>query len=71
MAFLFRQTQYTSTGQRLTGFARYTEVLERNIRKYLFTNLMTLLCFLPFDRFASTEYCPLLAMESTIRERYF
>lgn len=48
MAFLFRQTQYTSTGQRLTGFARYTEVLERNIRKYLFTNLMTLLCFLPF-----------------------
>ena len=48
MAFLFRQTKYTSTGHRLTGFARYTEVLERNIRKYLFTNLMTLLGFLPF-----------------------
>lgn len=48
MAFLFGQTQYKSTGQRLTGFARYTEVLERNIRKFLFTNLMTVLGFLPF-----------------------
>lgn len=48
MAFLFRQNQYVSNGQRLTGFARYTEVLERNIKKYLFTNLMTLIGFLPF-----------------------
>lgn len=48
MAFLFRQNSYTSTGKRLTGFARYTEVLERNIKKFLFTNLMTLIGFLPF-----------------------
>ncbi len=48
MAFLFGQTQFTSNGHRLTGFARYTEVLERNIRKFLFTNLITLLGFLPF-----------------------
>ena len=48
MAFLHHQNQHASTGQRLTGFARYTEVLERNIRKYLFTNLMTILGFLPF-----------------------
>lgn len=48
MAFLFRQNPYISTGKRLTGFARYTEVLERNIKNYLFTNLMTLLGFLPF-----------------------
>lgn len=48
MAFLFRQNQYTSSGRRLTGFARYTEVLERNFKKYFLTNLMTLLGFLPF-----------------------
>lgn len=48
MAFLFRQNPYISTGKRLTGFSRYTEVLERNIKKYLFTNLMTLIGFLPF-----------------------
>ncbi len=48
MAFLFRQNAYPSNGKRLTGFPRYTEVLERNFKKYLFTNLMTLLGFLPF-----------------------
>ena len=37
-----------SNGKRLTGFPRYTEVLERSIKKFLFTNLLTLLGFLPF-----------------------
>lgn len=48
MAFLFRQNTYASTGRRLTGFPRYTEVLERNFKKFMFTNLMTLAGFLPF-----------------------
>lgn len=48
MAFLFRPNSYVSNGKRLTGFPRYTEVLERNIKKFLFTNLLTLAGFLPF-----------------------
>lgn len=47
MAFLFRQNPYPLINGRLTGFARYTEVLERNF-KNTFTNLMTLIGFLPF-----------------------
>lgn len=48
MNFLFHKNLYTSDGNRLTGFARYTEVLEKNIKKFLLTNLMTFVCFLPF-----------------------
>lgn len=48
MNFLFHQNSYCSNGKRQTGFPRYTEVLERNIKKFLFTNLLTLAGFLPF-----------------------
>lgn len=48
MRFLFHPNSFVSNGKRLTGFPRYTEVLEQNIKKFLFTNLFTLLCFLPF-----------------------
>ena len=48
MAFLFHPNSYVSNGKRLTGFPRYTEVLERNIKNFLFTNLLTLAGFLPF-----------------------
>lgn len=45
---LFSFHSAPSNGKRLTGFPRYTEVLERNIKKFLFTNLLTLVGFLPF-----------------------
>ena len=48
MAFLFHQDSFTSNGKRQTGFARYTEVLERNIKNFLITNILTLTGFLPF-----------------------
>lgn len=48
MAFLFRSNTYIPSGKRLTGFPRYTEVLEQNMKKFLFTNLLTLAGFLPF-----------------------
>ena len=48
MAISFRKNSYVPSGKRLTGFARYTEVLERNFKKFLFTNLLTLAGFLPF-----------------------
>lgn len=48
MAFLFRQNYQLSSNGRLTGFSRYADVLERNFKKYFFTNLMTLIGFLPF-----------------------
>ena len=48
MAFLFHSNTFSSNGRRLTGFPRYTEVLERNMKKFLFTNLLTLIGFLPF-----------------------
>lgn len=48
MTFLFHPNSYSSDRNRLTGFSRYTEVLERNIKKFLLTNLMTLVGFLPF-----------------------
>ena len=49
MAFLFHPNySASSSGKRLTGFSRYMEVLERNIKKFLLTNLMTLAGFLPF-----------------------
>lgn len=48
MVFLFRSNTYIPSGKRLTGFPRYTEVLEQNMKKFLFTNLLTLAGFLPF-----------------------
>jgi len=48
MAFLFHTNSYPSNGKRLTGFPRYTEVLERNFKKFLCANLLTLAAFLPF-----------------------
>ena len=49
MALLFHPNyNASSSGKRLTGFSRYMEVLERNIKKFLLTNLMTLAGFLPF-----------------------
>lgn len=48
MAFLFHSHPFVPNGKRLTGFPRYTEVLEQNIKKFLFTNLLTLVGFLPF-----------------------
>lgn len=48
MAFLFNPDPHISNGQRPTGLLRYTDVLERNIKKFLFTNLMTIFGFLPF-----------------------
>lgn len=48
MAFFFNRNLYSSNGKRLTGFPRYMEILERNIGKFLFTNLLTLVGFLPF-----------------------
>lgn len=37
-----------SNGKRLTGLSRYTEVLERYFSKFFFTNILTLIGFLPF-----------------------
>lgn len=48
MAFFFQPNSFPSNGKRLTGFSRYTEVLERNIKSFLLTNLLTLVGFLPF-----------------------
>ncbi len=48
MTFLFHPNSYISNGKRLTGFPRYTEVIERNLKKFLFVNLLTITGFLPF-----------------------
>lgn len=48
MAFLFHPNTYTSNGKRLTGFPRYTEVIEQNLKKFLLVNLLTIAGFLPF-----------------------
>lgn len=36
------------TGRRLTGMARFTELLDRDFKRYFLGNLITLACFLPF-----------------------
>mgnify|MGYP007067135494 CR=1 FL=1 len=36
------------TGRRLTGFARYTELLDRDFKRLFLVNLLTLIGFLPF-----------------------
>lgn len=48
MTFFFHPNTGSSNGKRLTGFPRYTEILERSIKNFLFTNLLTLVGFLPF-----------------------
>lgn len=48
MGFFFRSNSFVSNGKRLTGFPRYMEVLERNIKTFLLANLLTLIAFLPF-----------------------
>lgn len=48
MSFFYPNYNRPSNGKRLTGFPRYMEVLERNIKKFLLVNLITLICFLPF-----------------------
>ncbi len=45
----FRPNYYRpATGNRLTGFPRYLEILELNIKHFLLVNLLTLIGFLPF-----------------------
>ncbi|MDD6441050.1 MAG: hypothetical protein PUG71_02910 [bacterium] len=48
MSFFHPNYNRPSNGKRLTGFPRYIEVLERNIKKFLLVNLITLVGFLPF-----------------------
>lgn len=48
MTFLFHPNSYISNGKRLTGFPRYTEVIELNIKKFLLVNLLTVVGFIPF-----------------------
>lgn len=46
---LFSQNYSTApTGQRLTGFPRYHELLCRDLHRFFFVNLITLLGFIPF-----------------------
>lgn len=35
-------------GQRLKGFARYTELLDRDLKRFLIVNFLTILGFIPF-----------------------
>lgn len=47
---IFHSNYYrSSTGNRLTGFPRYLEILEQNIKKFFLANLITLIGFLPFS----------------------
>lgn len=49
MGFFFSPNyNKTSGGKPLTGFSKYLDILERNFKKFFFSNLMTLVCFLPF-----------------------
>ena len=48
MSFFNPNYYRPSNGKRLTVFARYTEILERDIKKFLLVNLVTLVSFLPF-----------------------
>lgn len=45
---LFQYHDHVGTGQRLTGIGRYNELLGRDLKRFLATNLLTLLGFLPF-----------------------
>lgn len=48
MSLFYPNYNKHSNGKRLTGFARYTEILERDIKKFMLVNFLTLLGFLPF-----------------------
>lgn len=48
MAALFRYRAPAGTGQRLTGAARFSELLGRDFKRFFCVNLLTLLGFLPF-----------------------
>lgn len=45
---LFQYHAPNGTGQRLSGFPRYSELLERDFKRFFLVNLLTLLGFLPF-----------------------
>lgn len=48
MALFSKLSMPAGTGRRLTGFARYRELLERDFTHFLIVGLITLLGFLPF-----------------------
>lgn len=48
MALFSKKNMPFGTGRRLTGFARYTELLDRDFKRFFLLNLLTLLGFLPF-----------------------
>ncbi len=48
MASFFKYHAPEGTGRRLTGFQRFRELLERDWKRFLLTNLLTILGFLPF-----------------------
>lgn len=48
MALFFNTGTPVGTGRRLTGFARYCELLERDFKRFFIVNALTILGFLPF-----------------------
>ena len=48
MSLFFNRNLYQGTGKRPTGFNRYRDLIERDYKKLLKANLLTLLFFLPF-----------------------
>lgn len=48
MANLFHYKTSYGTGRRLTGFSRYCELLDRDLKRFLLINVLTLLGFVPF-----------------------
>lgn len=48
MAIFFNHKKSFGTGQRLTGFQRYSELLGRDMKRFLIVNFLTLLGFTPF-----------------------
>lgn len=48
MASFFNYHFKNGTGERLTGFQRYQELISRDLKYFLTVNLLTLLSFLPF-----------------------
>ncbi len=48
MASLFHFNASGGTGRRMTGSARFSELLERDFKRFFIVNLLTLLGFLPF-----------------------
>ena len=48
MSLFFNRNLYQGTGKRPTGFNRYRDLIERNYKKLLKANLLTLLFLLPF-----------------------